>query len=332
MRCLVVKTGAFGDCLRITSIVHTLSDLKYNIDIFTSTAGEIIFKNNPFVNKIYKVKHTRNFIEMFLIIRKIRKNNYDLIINFETAERIVKAISELNFKRYIDFKQINVDEKLNIYDYNYKFIELITDNFRKYKYEIYPTKLDIDKVNKFLDIYKDKKKISIHIGSSKTNRFLKNKYDLRLWQFEKYVELIDYLLKENFVVFLTGSKNEKTINEEIIKKLQIKNDFIVDTAGKFNLQELYYFLANNDLFISGDVGVAHIAAAANVKQICLCGATDGSISAPPSRQNYFLIQKNPIDCPPCYGIDKSRQKKCKTNKCMNNINVKDIITVLSNNI
>jgi len=150
--------------------------------------------------------------------------------------------------------------------------------------------------------------------------------DVRLWPIDSYIKLIQQLVDKQYSVFLTGTRLEKTINEKVLKA--VGHAHVVDTSGKFNIQQLQVMIARMDCFISGDTGPAHIAASVPVRQICLCGPTDAGHSAPMKDSNLYLIQKNPEDCPPCYAIDERRKRNCSDNRCMTNIRVEDVAEIV----
>lgn len=331
MKILLIKHGALGDVLRVTPVIHTLSENGYIIDVLTSGIGSKVLKNNPHVNKMYILKNKKNCIKLFFLLKTLKKKHYDYVVNFETMKQIDKFCIKLNYSNHICSSNIKVENpNLNVIDLFYEYIKPIVKSFKKYNNEIYPTDSDINYVNNFLEKFPgDTRKIGIHIGTSKTDRlFKKNFYDVRLWPEENYIKLIKMIVEKKHTVFLTGSKLEKTINKKIIKNVSSRN--IVDTAGDFNIQQLHVFINQMDWFISSDTGPAHIAASTPVKQICLCGPTDGKNSAPKDKKNYFLVQKNSDDCPPCYGIDNERKKKCKNNICMKNIKVEDVYNIIVN--
>ncbi|HPP87457.1 MAG TPA: hypothetical protein PLM75_06320, partial [bacterium] len=186
-KCLVIKVGAIGDCLRITPIIHTLNDLDFEIDIFTSNLSAPLFINNPFIKKIYTIKHYHNFLMMWWLFKKLKNISYDLVVNFETNTKILNQAKKLNYEKYLDFFNTisisNAQNIKNIYDINYIILTTLTNNLKKYRYEIYPSADEKIRVLNFLKNYSNKNKIAIHIGSAKTNRWLnKNQKDVRLWQ------------------------------------------------------------------------------------------------------------------------------------------------------
>ncbi|HOK41612.1 MAG TPA: glycosyltransferase family 9 protein, partial [bacterium] len=295
---LIIKIGAMGDILRITPVVHSLSDFGFQIDILTSRIGKEIFKNNPFVNNIYILYHKRNFLELFFLLSKLKRVKFNYLINFESFNMIRKFANRLNADKIINLNDFF--EYINVIELFYLAVNKIMPNsvYNKYSIEIYPSQKDKEKIDNFLIPFNTKKKIVFHIGSSKTNRLLnKNFNDIRLWDINNYLKTIQKLLEQNYYIFLIGSKLEKVINRKIKEKINHKNLIIIHN---FSLQELFYFISKCDWFISSDTGPAHLAAGTKINQICLCGPTDAEISAPMKRKNLFILQKNNENCPPCY--------------------------------
>lgn len=327
MKILVVKLGALGDVLRVTPVIHSLHDGGHDIDVVTSAVGTHVLRNNPYVKRIYRIRHKKNVFELLFLKRVLQKNRYEHVINFESFEKVRTVFKDLHSGKYVGCEDVGSKEG-NVNSVFYEYIrELMKPGAPMYSNELFPTGEDKKYVAGFLGRFGNTKKMGIHVGTSKTNRlFTKNFFDVRLWPIDNYIELIQKLVEKQYAVFLTGSLTEKTINEKIVKS--VGHPQVVDTSGKFNVQQLQVLIASLDCFVSGDTGPAHVAASVPVRQICLCGPTDANHSAPRKDSNLFLIQKNPGHCPPCYATDQVRKRKCRKNTCMTNISVEDVLKVI----
>lgn len=327
MKTLVLKLGALGDVLRVTPVIHSLHDRGHDIDVITSVVGADVFNNNPYVKNTYRIRQKRNAFELYMLRKNLRKSRFDNVINFESRKTIRSVFEKLNCNKYLGCENL-LPGRENVNAFFYKCVrELIEPDASMYPNELFPSEEDIQYVDVFLSRFGAVKKVGIHVGTSKTNRLLtKNLFDVRLWPIDNYIKLIKKLVEKGNMVFLTGSRPEKTINEKIVRT--IGNARVVDTSGKFNIQQLQALIAQMDWFISGDTGPAHVAASVPVKQICLCGPTDADHSAPWKTSNLYRIQKNPDDCPPCYATDKERKRNCRINRCMMNITVEDVLKII----
>ena len=88
---LIIKPGAIGDTLQLTPVVRAIKVKHPAVNISLLVGSEttaLLFKHNPYVREaiIYdkKGKHRRltSFIGLW---RTLRKNKYDLVINFQRS-------------------------------------------------------------------------------------------------------------------------------------------------------------------------------------------------------------------------------------------------------
>jgi heptosyltransferase-2 len=111
-----------------------------------------------------------------------------------------------------------------------------------------------------------------------------------------------------------GGANEKILSQKIRQKLGLQTQEYRDLAGKTSIQELIEYISNLDVFVTGDSGPMHIAAALNIPTVSIFGPTkDNETSQWMNRKN--VIVKLDLDCQPCM------QRECplKHNNCMNMI-------------
>src|SRR3989344_1404049 len=95
MKILIIKIGALGDVLRTSFIAQTLKDKyrKTNPKIFwlTSQPASQFFINNPYVDKLI-ISEERD---------KLKKINFDLVINFEESKEDCRFASLLKTEKLI---------------------------------------------------------------------------------------------------------------------------------------------------------------------------------------------------------------------------------------
>lgn len=135
-----------------------------------------------------------------------------------------------------------------------------------------------------------------------------------------YSRLVDMITdKLNTQIILLGSKSEKKLTAQISNGCKKK---ILDLAGKTDIMDMAVIIKNSDLFISGDCGPMHIAAALNIPQIAIFGPTHPKLGFAPINTNAVIIQKD-LPCRPC--SLHGREKCPKTHfKCMMDIKPEEI--------
>ncbi|HLV42070.1 MAG TPA: glycosyltransferase family 9 protein [Brumimicrobium sp.] len=85
------------------------------------------------------------------------------------------------------------------------------------------------------------------------------------WPLEKYIELSEQLVKENYVVYFSGTEKEG-----LQFRKELPNDSnIIDISGKSSLGELIAFISKCDVLVACSTGPLHIAAVLGIKAIGL---------------------------------------------------------------
>jgi|GEM_PF-638788 len=187
-------------------------------------------------------------------------------------------------------------------------------SFAKNPYLVVDEKSDIF-VSKIINEknLKGKKLVGIHVANPI------DQYE-RCWPIEKYTELIDKINASlpDITIVIFGSNAERSE----VEKLQIdKLSNIMDFVGLLEINKTIAFIKRCDLFISGDGGLMHIAAALNVPTISLFGPTNSEVIAP--YWNNGVVIKSKLPCSPCYDNEDYR-KECKDVRCMESIRVEEV--------
>ena len=148
----------------------------------------------------------------------------------------------------------------------------------------------------------------------------------RRWGQEKYVELINNLLKKNpkTHILLIGSKSEKKYVANIADK--IHSDMLINLSGKTNIDELIEIIDNANLMITNDSGPMHIAFSCKTQTIALFGPCS------PQQYGYHpetLAIYSSVYCSPC--VHDFVKPPCMGNNiCMKSISVKTVLNAVEN--
>ena len=139
----------------------------------------------------------------------------------------------------------------------------------------------------------------------------------KVWQEEKFVELISNLIKEyNFKIILVGDSKDKEVSNRINGALGLA---CLDLSGKTSLQELACILKRSELLISNDSAVMHIASYLNIPVVAIFGITDDAKYGPWPEKS-FIVKKE-IFCRPC---SKAGCLK-KARECFDYIKAEDVL-------
>lgn len=128
----------------------------------------------------------------------------------------------------------------------------------------------------------------------------------KCWPPEYFSQLGNYLLQEPGVkILLTGAKADIPLVQQIKNGI---NGEAIDIAGHTSLKDLAAVIRKCDLFITGDTGPLHMAAAVGTPTLSLFGPTDPRIYAPEGEQHVSLL--SPAPCQLC------RKRTCDHFVCM----------------
>lgn len=155
----------------------------------------------------------------------------------------------------------------------------------------------------------DPAKRTIALGVGSTNSRAKR------WPAERYAQLNDRLQEElNANVILVGGPDELDVSQEVFDGSQRKP---VVLTGQTDLAEAVAVLAEVDLLISNDMGLAHIAPAVGTKTLVIFGPTNPETTRPFSDD--AIIIREGVDCSPCMLRDCPIDHRCMTRISVDNV-------------
>ena len=112
---------------------------------------------------------------------------------------------------------------------------------------------------RFPFISKDKLNVIFHI---------KSRGSAKEWRADHFFQLAQHLPKENFNIFLTGTKNEgDIIHREIPGILELEN--VKDTTGQLSLKQLISLIGQCQCMVACSTGPLHISGVSNIHCIGL---------------------------------------------------------------
>jgi heptosyltransferase-2 len=148
----------------------------------------------------------------------------------------------------------------------------------------------------------DPSKTTIALGVGSTNSRAKR------WPAERYAQLNDRLQEElNANLILVGGPDELDVSREVFDASRSKP---VVLTGQTDLAEAVALLAEVDLLISNDMGLAHVAPAVGTKTLVIFGPTNPETTRPFSGD--AVIIREGVDCSPCMLRDCPIDHRCMT--------------------
>ncbi|MBN1385169.1 MAG: glycosyltransferase family 9 protein [Elusimicrobia bacterium] len=262
-------------------------------------------------------------IDVIRNIKKIRKENIDVLVDLEFLTRFTAILTFLiSAKKSMGFYSKKVfrgnfhTDKIE-YPEKKHILEIYKDVFRELgadvEYRI-PFELEYD-IPEFLKNYSGKI-VSININSDAA--ILE-----RRWPYKYFLELVKFLQSTEYKTVLTGSKEDKKYVDSFVSKLGNKN--IENLAGKLTLRQLAGLFKISRLVVSSDSGPLHIAYAVGTPTVSFFGPESPDIFGPIG-DKHINFYKN-LDCSPCVDVYNGKIVRCVRNtiECLENIKPEEVI-------
>lgn len=273
---------------------------------------------------VYYKEDISNFKKIFNLIKKIRKEKFDLFI--ELPQNLVKSgtlIRNVLFAKSIGCRyafgfQLSTIKIFKRLQSKYLFfdneVERLINILKKYK--IFTNKIsfpfpifesDRKRVNSFLEgMNKETKIIAINPGA---------KRQTNIWPQERFAEVGRWLIENfNVQIVITGGKNDKERSEELKNLI---GDKVINVAGELSVLQTIELLKHCRLLISNDTGAVHMAVAAGIPVVGIYSARDFKNKWYPYGENSIVIRKE-INCQVCF------LERCKHLTCLKKISVDEV--------
>lgn len=323
---LLIRLRRIGDIIMTTPSITALKEAFPGafISYIVEEPYKDLVERNPSLDKVIVLKKKQGIKDFFKLIRKIQKENYDVVLDFHGGPRAslitlfsgakLKLGYKIKYRSFIyDIKLPravksghihSVDNHLNLVKALGVNIEISLPLFLP---QARPD--EIEKVKKFIDEHRleGHKIITIHISAG--NEF-------RYWGVDNIVKLSDLLDNLPGVqIVLIGTSEDQEAEEEILEKSKAR---LLSLVGKLNLRELRELICRSSLFVGPDSGPMHIAASTATPIVALFGPTLPAHFSP-WQAKALLIEKD-FDCRPC------RQKRCiyKDFRCLRTITPEEV--------
>ena len=312
MKLLIEIPTWLGDSVMASPAIESL--VKYydnpSITIIGSKLSTEVFRHHPNVNEIIILN--RNYFDLFKCIKGLKK--IDIFFSFRSSYR----------SRFIKFF-IDSEKKYQFNIKRYKNSHLVEQyhNFVNncLGIDTNASRLSIYKNNTFsledFNLNSDKRLLGINPGASYG--------DAKQWSPDRFADVaIELSKKYDIIIFGTNNEIKLSLHiEKILKKRKVFN--FHNLAGKTNISELQNIISILDLFITGDSGPMHLAAAFQIPTVSIFGPTRHNETSQWRNEKSIIVKKN-LECQPCM----KRTCPLKHHNCMNLISSGDVIEAAHN--
>ncbi len=313
---LIIKLCCIGDIIQTIPALKAFKQKNIEIHFLCIEWVKELIDMIPYVDKKIII-NLKNLSDIAKVIIQLRKEKYDLVVNFHRDLKSYIFINLLSIKNKAGFIWKGY-EKFLTHKFTFNSDEheslrylSIAEGLGFKRKDVF-TELKLPEINDIKIELKGEKKAGLFPGGGKnpgTVMFSKR------WQIENFIKLAELLKQKNIEVYFLGG--------EMDREIMPHTEFKVIIAK--TLKELAFYISQMDIFVAGDTGPLHMAAALKVKTIGLFGPSSPLLVAPLNKNAEYIWHKN--DCSPCYEPETVHKKeflKCNDNKCMKNIEVKEV--------
>jgi heptosyltransferase-2 len=302
MKILIELPTWLGDCVMATPAIENIVNFYNDVEItFIGSFVSIeAMKYHP--KAINTVFLSKKYIDLVKISRELGK--FDTFLSFRSSTRskflkfLISADNKYQFDKniYINCHQVK------------KYNNFINDSLNV---DLKPGRLRLYKQNQSLDV-NQKPILGINPGASYGSA--------KRWYPEEFAKVASELSSQ-YDIIIFGGPGERDIAIDIERSLIEKgiNNY-QNLAANTTIPELINHISKLDLFITGDSGPMHVAAAFQVPTVAIFGPTKDTETSQWMNEKSMIVKKN-LDCQPCM----KRTCPLHHHNCMNLIKAVDVL-------
>jgi len=321
---LIIQTAFIGDVILATPIIEKLNqhfpDAK--IDFLLRKGNEGLLQGHPYINELIIWNKTQSkYKNLFQVIKKIRGNKYDYLINVQrfASTGLITILSgaktTVGFNKnpfsFLFTKSVKhvIDNKKHETERNTGLIQGITDN-SKHLPKLYPSEQNYKNTKKY--------KSSAYICIAPTSVWFTKQYPQ-----DKWIEFINQI-DSKYTIYFIGSKDDFNFCQGIIDKLSERSKQ-QNLAGKLSFLETAALMKDAKMNYVNDSAPMHIASAMNATVTAIFCSTTPVFGFGPLSNNSFIIETTEeLGCRPC-GLHGLKECPEKHFKCAYNIKKEQLL-------
>ena len=296
---LVIQTASIGDVILATAVCEKLHSYypDSQIDMVIKKGYESLFKGHPFIKNVYawdKKKH--KYKNLFSILKMIRAERYDLIVNvqryaatgFLTVFGKAKETSGFNknpFSCFFTHKVKHVIGARGVHevDRNQRLIAHCTDD-KPMRPGLYPSEAIFEKVKHY--------KSGRYICVAPCSLWFTKQFPEDLW--EQFLRQVP----DDTKVYLLGGKDDIEICDRIIANVSKNN--VESLAGQLNLLESAALMRDAAMNYVNDSSPMHLASSQNAPTTAIFCSTVTDFGFGPLSDDSTVVEVNRnLNCRPC---------------------------------
>jgi heptosyltransferase-2 len=325
---LIIQTAFIGDVVLATALVEKIAAYHPDvaIDFLLRKGNESLLYNNPHIHEILIWdKKKGKYKNLFALLKKIRSNQYDKVINIQRFQTtgILTALSGAKEKIGFDKNPLSFlfDRKIkhqfdlkhprHEIERNNDLIQHFTDN-KKNKPVLYPSRNDFDKITSYTR--------NPFVTITPSSVWFTKQYPL-----EKWIELIHRMSKK-YTIYLLGGPNNADECDRIIH--QLKRDDVYSLAGRLSFLQSAALMKHAKMNYTNDSAPLHFASAMNAPVTAIfCSTVPAFGYTPLSDISHIVETDEKLTCRPC-GLHGKKSCPERHFKCAMTIDTQKLLEVI----
>jgi heptosyltransferase II len=304
MKVLIELPTWLGDAVMSTPAIENIVNFYNDLEItFIGSFAPIeALKKHPKVVKTLVLD--KKYISLYGVSRNL--GNFDVFFSFRGSVRSKFLKFLISAKKKYQFDKNKYQNRHQVEKYNGFVNDSLNTNFPA-------GKLTLSTINHQPSTNKT---VGLNPGASYGSA--------KRWYPREFAKVASELSAEYDIVIF-GGPSETDIAGDIVRTLidrGVKN--YKNLAGNTTITELINKIASLDLFITGDSGPMHVAAAFQVPTVAIFGPTKDKETSQWMNKKSIIVKKN-LDCQPCM----KRTCPLQHHNCMNLIKAVDVLNAVS---
>ena len=326
---LIIQTAFIGDVVLATALVEKLHRYfpESSIHFLVRKGNESLLQNNPYLTEVLIWNKKENKIRnLFGVLKKIRRNKYDLVINVQRffATGLLTAFSgagktigfDKNPLSFLFSKKIkhifNLQQPKHEVERNNELIRDFTDNVIT-KPMMYPSAKDEHSILQYVT---DK-----FVTMTPSSVWFTKKYPA-----EKWIDLINQF-DPAYNIYLLGGKDNIEECKWIADHATNKNTEVL--AGNLSFLQSAALMKRANMNYVNDSAPLHFASAVNAPVTAIFCSTIPAFGYTPLSDISFIIEtKEKLLCRPC-GLHGKKVCPLTHFNCANSIETKQLLETIN---
>lgn len=319
-RVLFVRLDQIGDIAMAVPAMRAFKDAFPDVllDVLTSTEGQSLLKQEPWIHQVLVFENhwfrqsplLARIRELRQLKQKLKANHYDAAVDFRGDLRMIHLMTRCRIPERIGYSMTGGGFWLTRVGRYWKDMHQVDLNrallgffgMASVEASAVPFSVRDDESQVFWgslgrDIPRGSKPLIVmHGGAGRVEK---------TWETAKFRRLSERILKDRLghLVFI-GTEAERGV----IGVVHHAHAALTDLRGKTSLRDLLVLLKAADVFIGGDSGPAHLAAAQGARVVSIFkGPNAPEVWHPWTRKLYLVMHPKP--CPACGSNECLRKNK-----------------------